>query len=139
MIALRGHIKTPTASAELGLGTGRADEGVGLEVSQPLKGGVLAMVDGGYTVIGKPTGVDFRNNWWYDVGLGRTVARGVVNVSLFFEETRAIVPGLTNARDVLAAVTITGASGWRVQVAGELGLSDGAPARGLTVGASRRF
>lgn len=96
------------------------------------------MVDGGYTVIGKPAGVDYKNNWWYDVGIGQDV-RKVVNLSVLFEEYRAIMPGLANARAVLAAVSVTGASGWRVQVSGEFGLSDGAPDHGVTFGASRRF
>ena len=100
------------------------------------------MVDGGYTVIGKPAGVDINNNWWYDFGLGQDIghgAKGTVNLSVFFEESRAIVPGLANARDILAAVSVTGPGGWRVQAAGEFGLSDGAPDRGVTFGASRRF
>ena len=138
-IAVRAHVKTPTANAETGLGTGRPDEGIGIEVSRTLAGGLMAMVDGGYTVIGRPAGVDFDNNWWYDVGLGQDLADGVVNLSVFFEEYRAIVPGLANARDVLAAVTIKGTNGWRLQISGEFGLSDGAPDHGVTFGASRRF
>ena len=137
-IALRGHVKAPTASVERGLGTGRPDEGIGLEVSRTIAGGTVAMVDGGYTFIGKPAGVDYNNNWWYDVGIGQDV-RKVVDLSVFFEEYGAIVPGLPSARDVLAAVGVTGAGGWRVQVAGEFGLSDGAPDHGVTFGASRRF
>ena len=96
------------------------------------------MVDGGFTVIGKPAGVDYNNNWWYDIGIGQDLRKGV-NFSLFFEEYRAVVPGLANARDVLAAMTVGGRSGWRVQMSGEFGLSDGAPDRGITFGASRRF
>ncbi len=138
-IALRAHVKTPTASAERGLGTGQPDEGVGLEVSRRLAPNLLAMVDGGYTVIGKPVNADYTNNWWYDVGIGRDLANGVVNLSVFFEEDRAIVQGLDNARSILTAVTLKGASGWRFQVSGEFGLSDGAPAQGVTIGASRRF
>lgn len=138
-IAVRAHIKTPTASAERGLGTGRPDEGVGLEVSRLLAGGVLAMVDGGYTVIGKPADLQYNNNWWYDVGIGRDLTHGVVNLSVFFEEDRAIVPGLDNARDILAAVSLKGAAGWRFQVSGQFGLSEGAPDHGLTFGLSRKF
>ena len=137
-VALRGQVKAPTASAELGLGTGRPDEGVGLEISRTIARGAMAMVDGGYTVIGKPAGVDYNNNWWYDVGIGQDV-RKVVNLSVFFEEYGAIVPGLPSARDVLAAVGVTGAGGWRVQVSGEFGLSQGAPDHGVTFCASRRF
>jgi hypothetical protein len=138
-IAVRGHVKAPTASAARGLGTGRPDEGVGIEVSRTIGGGLLAMVDGGYTIIGKPADVDYNNNWWYDVGVGRDLANGLLNLSIFFAEDRAIVSGLANARDILTAVTVRGPSGWRVQVSGQVGLSDGAPARGVTLGASRRF
>ena len=138
-IAIRAHVKAPTASAADGLGTGRPDEGVGLEVSRTFGPGITAMVDGGYTVIGKPAGADYRNTWWYDVGIGRDLAKGAVNLSVFFEEYSAIVPGLENARDILAAVSLKGAGGWRLQLSGEIGLSDGAPAHGLTLGASRRF
>jgi hypothetical protein len=138
-IAVRGHVKAPTASAEHDLGTGRPDEGVGLEVSRTFARGTIAMVDGGYTVIGKPSGVAFDNTWWYDFGIGQDLAKGVVNLSAFFEEYRAILPGLANSREALAIVSVKGANGWRVQVSGEFGLSDGAPDQGITFGASRRF
>lgn len=137
-IALRGHVKAPTASAERGLGTGRPDEGVGVEVSRAFAG-TFVMADVGYTVIGDPTGFDYDDNWWYDVGVGQDLARGVVNLSVFFEEYSSIVPGLPTARDILAAVMIRGAGGWRLQVSGQFGLSDGAPDHGLSVGLSRRF
>ena len=61
-IALRAHVKTPTASAERGFGTGRPDEGVGLEISRTITGRLLAMVDGGYTVIGDPADVHYNNS-----------------------------------------------------------------------------
>jgi hypothetical protein len=138
-VALRGHVKAPTASEARGLGTGRPDEGAGVEISRTLATGTLLMLDGGYTVIGDPAGVDYDDNWWYDVGVGQDMARGVVNLSIFFEEYSSIVPGLPAARDVLAAVTVRGAGGWRVQVSGQFGLSDGAPDHGLTFGLSRSF
>jgi hypothetical protein len=138
-IALRAHVKAPTADASAGLGTGKPDEGVGIEVSQTVAGGTTLMVDSGYTLIGKPAGAEFGNRWWYDVGIGQDFARGVLNLSVFFEEYSAIVPGLVNARDILAALTVRSASGWRLQFAAEVGLSDSAPDHGFTFGASRRF
>jgi hypothetical protein len=138
-IAVRAHVKAPTASAARYLGTGRPDEGVGIEVSRTIAGGPMAMVDGGYTFIGKPAGVNYSNTWWYGVGIGQDLIKNVVNLSLFFEEDRAIVPGFANSRDVLAAVSVKSASGWRLQLSGEIGLSDGAPDHGVTFGASRRF
>ena len=53
---------------------------------------------------------------------------------------QALIPPLRSSkRNILTAVTLKGASGWRVQIAGELGLSDGAPDHAITLGASRRF
>ena len=138
-IALRAHVKAPTASEERGLGTGRPDEGVGVEVSRTIGRGLMAMVDGGYTVIGDRPDFDLNNTWWYDVGLGQNLAKDVVNVSVFVEEYRALVQGLENSRELVTAVSVKSASGWRVQISGSLGLSDGAPDRGFTLGASRRF
>src|SRR5262245_40146392 len=138
-IAVRAHVKAPTASEENGLGTGRADEGIGVEVSRTIGRGLMAMVDGGYTKIGDQAGFDFNDTSWYDVGLAQNFARDVVNVSVFFEEYRALVQGLENSRAAVAAVTVKSASGWRLQFSGDFGLSDGAPDHGFTFGASRRF
>jgi len=138
-VALRAHVKVPTANASRGLGTGRPDEGVALELGQRLAGGASLLADAGFTWIGKPDATDYRDTWWYDVGVSRDLARSVVNLSVFFEEYRAVLPGDVNARDILLAATIRGAGGWRVQAAGTLGLSDGAPDHGLTFGLSRRF
>ena len=138
-IALRALVKAPTASEEKGLGTGRPDEGVGVEVSRTIGRGLMAMIDAGYTVIGDRPEFDLNNTWWYDVGLGQNLAKDVVNVSVFVEEYRALVEGLENSRELVAAVSVKTSNGWRVQISGSKGLSDGAPDRGFTVGASRRF
>jgi hypothetical protein len=137
-IALRAHVKAPTADDERGLGTGHPDEGVGIEITRTIGRGLSAMADGGYTFIGQPEGVEFNRPWWYDVGLGQDLVRGVVNVSLFFEQYQAIVPGLPNAQDVLVALTLK-SRGWQAQLAAQVGASEGAAERGSTVGISRRF
>ena len=138
-VAICAHVKAPTASADDGLGTGRPDEGIGVEVSRVVGGGLMAMVDGGYTFIGKPDGSEFSNRWWYSVGAAKSLANGVVNLSVFFEEYRAIVPDFSNSRDVLTVLSLRSGSGWRVQLLGEFGLSEGAPDLGFILGASRRF
>jgi hypothetical protein len=138
-IAIRAHVKAPTADADKGLGTGRPDEGVGVEISRMFSRGFMAMLDGGYTVIGQPSGVEYNNNWWYDVGIGQNLGSDAVNLSAFFTESRAIVPGLANGRDILVALNVRGASGWRIQISGEKGLSDGSPDHGVMIGAARRF
>ena len=138
-VAIRAHVKAPTADAEKGLGTGRPDEGVGFEISRTFGRGFMAMLDGGYTVIGQPSGVEYNNNWWYDVGIGQNIGSDAVNLSAFFTTYRAIVPGLTDGRDILVALNVRGTSGWRIQISGEKGLSDGSPDHGIMIGAARRF
>jgi hypothetical protein len=138
-VAIRAHVKTPTADADRGLGTGRADEGLGMEISRSLGRGFMAMLDGGYTIIGQPTGIEYDNNWWYDVGFGQNLGGDTVNLSVFFSEYRALVPGLVNARDILVALNVKGSGGWRIQISGEKGLSDGSPDHGISIGAARRF
>ncbi len=137
-VAIRGHVKIPTADADRGLGTGRFDEGVGVELTKTLRPGWMALLDGGYTFIGNPSGVDFNNQWWYDIGLGHDVTKAM-NLSVFYEEYRSIVPGLPNPRDLLVSLSIKGEQGWRYQVSPLVGLSSGAPDFALTVGVSRRF
>ena len=46
----------------------------------------MAMIDGGYTIIGQPSGVAYNNNWWYDVGIGQNLGSDAVNLSVFFAE-----------------------------------------------------
>ncbi|MDH4305399.1 MAG: transporter [Nitrospira sp.] len=73
LVALTGKIKFPTADADRGLGTGEFDEGFGVELTKSLSDRWLAYLDGGYTLIGDAPGTDFRNQWWYDVGIGYDV------------------------------------------------------------------
>ena len=137
-VAVIGHLKMPTASASLGLGTGKPDEGIGVEVSRSVARGLLAMVDTGYTFIGTPADDDLNDVWWYDVGMSKRVSSSA-SVSVFFEEYAALVPGLASARDVLGVLSLIRPGGWRMQLVWQVGLSDGAPDHGFTVGASRRF
>jgi hypothetical protein len=112
---------------------------LGLEISRTIARGTLVMIDGGFTLVGEPKGVDYHDTWWYDVGVGQNLANDVINLSVFFEQYRSIVPGVPNARDILVAVSVGAARGWRMQISGDIGLSDGAADHGFTFGASRRF
>ena len=55
-IAVTGRLKLPTASASEGLGTGKMDEGLGMEVSKLLGDSWIAFLDGGFNVIGRLCG-----------------------------------------------------------------------------------
>lgn len=138
LVALTGRIKFPTADADRGLGTGEFDEGVGVELTKRLATPWLAYLDGGYNFIGNAPGTDFHNQWWYDLGIGYDVTDNL-HMSVFYEEYRALVNTVNNARDLLAlanyvlndVVCVTGSA--------LVGLSNGAPNYGLGVGIRLQF
>ena len=137
-IAVTGRIKIPTADADRGLGTGKFDEGVGVEVSKKLIGNWLGFVDVGYTFIGDPPDVSLRNQWYYDLGVGNNLTKNLL-VSLYYEEYRALIEGLSNPRDLLFALNYKATRALRFNAALLVGLSSGAPDYGLTGGISWRF
>ena len=138
LIALTARIKMPTADADAGLGTGQFDEGLGVEFSKKLSERWTGFLDGGYTFIGDPEGVEFRNQWWYDIGSGYEVNKNW-NLSLYYEEYRAVVTSVNNARDLLFSALFKPTSALRCTGSFLVGLSNGAPNYGLTAGLSYRF
>ena len=138
LIAVTARVKMPTADADAGLGTGEFDEGVGVEFTKKLSDRWTGFLDGGYTFIGDPPGIEFRNQWWYDIGAGYDVNKKV-NLSLYYEEYRALVTTVNNARDLLFSALFKPTSALRCTGSFMVGLSNGAPNFGLTAGLSYRF
>lgn len=138
LVALTGKIKFPTADADRGLGTGEFDEGFGVELTKSLSDRWLAYLDGGYTFIGDAPGSDFHNQWWYDVGIGYDVTDNF-HMSVFYEEYRALVNSVNNARDLLALANYIVNDTVRVTGSALVGLSNGAPNYGFGIGVRLQF
>jgi outer membrane putative beta-barrel porin/alpha-amylase len=138
LIALTARVKMPTADADAGLGTGEFDEGLGVEFTKKLSERWRGFLDGGYTVIGDPEGVTFRNQWWYDIGAGYDVNKNL-NLSLYYEEYRALVTTINNSRDLFFSAFFKPTSALRCTGSFLVGLSNGAPNYGLTAGLGYRF
>ncbi len=137
-IAVTGRIKFPTADERRGLGTGEFDEGFGIEMNKTLVGNWVGFLDFGYTFIGDPPGVDLQNQWYYDVGVGYNATKNLL-LSAYYEEYRALIPTLSNPRDLLFALNYKATAALRFNASLLVGLSDGAPAYGLTGGIAWRF
>lgn len=138
LVALTGRIKFPTADADRGLGTGEFDEGAGVELTKSLGEQWLAYLDGGYNLIGDPPDTNFNNQWWWDVGVGHDFTDRL-HLSLFYEEYRALVDRVNNARDLLMAADYTAGSGVHMTGSLLIGLSNGAPDYGLSGGIRVNF
>ncbi|MEW6543088.1 MAG: transporter [Nitrospirota bacterium] len=137
-IAVTARIKFPTADADKGLGTGEFDEGFGLELTKTLGEKWVAFGDTGYTMIGKPQGIPLRNQWYYDVGLGYYVVKGLM-VSAYYEWYRALLQGFQDPQDFLFAVSYSLTASWQVNLSTQIGLSDGSPAYALGFGIGYGF
>lgn len=137
-VMVSGRVKAPTADRDRGLGTGEWDEGVGFGLTKTITDKLIGLADAGYTIIGKPDGVNLRNQWSYDVGLGYYFHPRLL-ASVYYEEARALLSGFKNPKDCFAGVTWRVTQTLRLNAGLEKGLSDGAPEYGVSVGASMRF
>ncbi|HLZ33195.1 MAG TPA: transporter [Nitrospira sp.] len=137
-ITVSGRIKAPTADRNQGLGTGEWDEGAGLGLMKAISDKLVGLADVGYSIIGKPDGVNLRNQWSYDVGFAYYFVPSVF-ASVYYEEARALISGLKNPRDIFAGLTWKITQDFRLNAGVEKGLTSGAPEFGGTVGASLQF
>ena len=137
-VAVVGQVKMPTADSDRGLGTGKFDERAGVETSKRLTHDLVTYLDGGYTVIGKPSGVSLRNQWYADAGLGYYWTEKLL-ASVYYEWWRSLTAGSQDPQDVLFALNYTTAAAIRLSASVGLGLSDGAPKTAVTGGLSVRF
>ncbi len=138
LIAITGRVKLPTADASRGLGTGKMDEGVGAEISKLLGDNWITFLDGGFNIIGRPEGLNLRNQWWYDVGGGYYFAKNLLG-SVYFEEYRSLFSGAQNIRDVFFGMSYRASSEWRFNGGVAVGVSNGAPDHVVSIGTSYRF
>ncbi len=138
LIAVTAKIKVPTAAASQGLGTGALDHGYGIEMSKLIGEKWITFFDGGYNFIGDPDGRELQNQYWFDVGGGRYLTKNFL-VSVYYEEYRALVADRVNIRDVFFAFNYKASAAWRFNGGVLVGLSNGAPDYGVSLGTSYRF
>lgn len=137
-VDLIARLKLPTADKNKGLGTGEPDIGFGMEVARRFRSDYLALADLTYTFIGDPPGVSYQDRIDADVGAGYQFTREWLGC-VYYNYRSAISTGSADARSVSFLGNYKMSPELRFYCMIELGLSDGAPDYGLTVGASCRF
>jgi hypothetical protein len=138
LIAVTGLVKFPTADEDKGLGTGEFDTGFGLEFSKSFSRDWLGLFDVGYTFIGDPSGLNLRDQWYYDVGLGYYLS-GDILISGYYEEWRSLISDESNPKDLFFAMNYRFSSRIEFTAGMQFGLSDGAPDYGLIGGVRVKF
>jgi hypothetical protein len=138
-IDLVAGIKVPTADADEGLGTGEPDFTALGEFTWRLGDSPWSVLaDLGYTLVGKPPGVDARNRWLYSLGLACEVDPKVI-LSGYLDGRTAIFEGNENPLSILLIGEYRFRPDLRFDTMFEFGLTSGAPDFGITLGLRQRI
>ncbi|MGD9642157.1 MAG: transporter [Elusimicrobiales bacterium] len=137
-LAFAGSLKFPTANEKKGLGTGEIDQGAGLEFAKKMSSNWTLLIDGYYTIIGDPEGVDYDNQVALDIGFYRQL-REDLSVTAYYQTRSALVSDNADQREVNGTLVRTLPNGDQVSAGLLLGLSEGSPQLGLSAGFARRF
>lgn len=137
-LAVLARIKFPTADRDRGLGTGEFDEKFGVQLSKSFTDKWIGFADLGYTFIGSPPGVELKNQWNYDLGLGYYLTPDLL-ASVSYEYWTAVVSGLQDPQDLYFDLSYKLSPAFRLNAGFLVGLSAGAPDYGVTGGIAVRF
>jgi hypothetical protein len=138
-IDLVGSVKFPTADADKGLGTGEPDFTVLGEFAWRLgKTAWTALMDLGYTFVGKPPGMDVKNRWLYSFGLAFDVDPKIT-LSAYLDGRTATFEGNENPLSVLLIGQYKLRPDLCFDTMFEFGLSNGSPDFAVTLGLRKRI
>jgi hypothetical protein len=138
-IDLVGSVKIPTADEDKGLGTGETDFTVMAEFARRLDNDAwFVLGELGYTFVGEPSGYDADNRWLYSVGLACEVDPKLT-LSGYLDGRTAIFDGNEDPLSILLISEYKFRPDLRLDTLLEIGLNDGAPDLGITVGLRKRM
>jgi hypothetical protein len=130
-------VKIPTADESRGMGTGKVDYGVGVEIDKEV-GPIFLFGDVAYTVMGKIPGLNFRNRPAASFGVGKQVS-DTVTVSSMVDWRRSIIAGNTNPTELVGMLSYKASSRVTVTPNAFVGLTQGSPDFGAGLQLSFKF
>lgn len=133
-VVLGARLKAPTASAEDGLGTGKADVAGTVTVRKRLARGWI-YGDAGFVKIGTPDGADLDNAFLWGVGGGRQLSPRVFVLGAAYGNT-AVVSAFGAPAEISAGLGFKIGERVNLTVMPLVGLNDASPRYGVTVGIS---
>jgi hypothetical protein len=131
------RLKIPTAPADRGLGTGKADFGFGVEVDKDF-GPAFLFGDLGYTFVGQLRGLALRNRTTASIGVGKPLS-DAVTLSGLLDWRRSIVLGNSDPADLVGILTYRLSPSTTVSPNAFVGLTDGSSDFGVGVQVRHRF
>jgi len=131
-------IKFPTADEHRGLGTGRFDETIGVDLSKAFLERASAYLTLAYTFVGSPRGADLRDTFAGSVGAAYAVTRPF-SVFAFLDAATAIAPGEQNPLEMRIGAEYRLAKFLKLTASGMKGFSNGSADWGFTAGFALRY
>jgi hypothetical protein len=123
-----GRIKLPTASFSKGLGTGKTDGALQVDVAQGI-GRFMPFITIGYKANGRPPGYHLRDIVYGTVGLQYNISDRTV-VGAMFDYRQASLRTAADPREGTAYVNVRVTKKWSVNVYGVAGFSRNSPSAG---------
>lgn len=130
-------LKIPTAPEDIGIGTGKADLGIGVEMDKQIED-YLVFGDFSYTWTGKPAALPFRNRAGVSFGVGKSLAPSVL-VSGMVDWRQSIVIGNPNPTELVGVLTYRLNPNVTISPNIYAGLNDSSPDVGFGVELAFRF
>jgi hypothetical protein len=136
VVDVTGKVKFGTADDAKGLGTGKNDYSIQLDLTQKLTDAITAFGSVGYKFVGSPSGSTLHDALYGEAGgaykFTDTTQAGAI---LFVSEAIGTSP----QRDVTAYLTQKLTANWKIQVYGVRGFADGSPDWGGGAVATLKF
>lgn len=98
-IALDGYLKIPTASTELGIGTGKFDSQFALSVRKFINN-ISIYGQFGYLILGNIEGEEIMNPYTISIGIGYMFANGNHSVLLAYDSYTTIFQGVQSPKQI---------------------------------------
>jgi hypothetical protein len=133
-----GQLELPTADEKKWLGTGEMSESAGLEFTKELLPGWSLLAAACYTLVGDPPGIDYNNQLFLGLGLKRLLS-DKLTLTVQYETESSIVSGNPDPVSLNALMTYLMPDGFQATGGASLGLSDGSPEIGVSLGVSQKF
>ena len=132
-VILNAQIKLPTASSNMGFGTGQFDYGTSLTLRKSFDT-FVAIADLGYLNLGDPAGFTYENPFTYSFGLGKFFNDGVYSLLLYYSAYTEVVKGYEPPRQISLGLNYQ--AGERLYLSGIVaaGLSKFSPAYSFLAG-----
>ena len=129
-------LKLPTADKDKGLGTGETDYGGYLSAGKRF-GQNRITLSAGYIFVGSPAGVSYNNVYVVDIGYARIFS--LTEVLVWYEARGAVISGEKNPQEINVGFFHILSKDYSIKGSTFVGLNNGGPDFGLSLGLVRWF